>query len=45
MSSKVNTMTLAFAKQLGFQVWKTDKKAQKIGSSLLKTLEIIITGF
>ena len=45
LDSKVNAMTPAYAKQLGFQVQKTDVRAQKIDGSSLKTFEIIIAGF
>ena len=38
-------MTPAYAKQLGFQVQKTDVKAQKINGSLLKTFEMVIANF
>ena len=44
-SSKVNRMTPAYAKQLGFQVQKTDVGAQKIDSSSLRTFEMVIAGF
>ena len=40
--SKVNRMTLAYAKQLGLQVWKTDAKTQKIDGSLPETFRMII---
>ena len=45
LGSKVNAMTPAYAKQLGFQVWKTDVRAQKIDSSSLQTFEMIIASF
>ena len=45
MGSKVNAMTLAYAKQLGFQVQKTDIGAQKIDGSLLQTFGMVIAGF
>ena len=45
LDSKVNTMTPAYAKQLGFQVRKTDVGAQKIDSSLLRTFKMVIAGF
>ena len=38
-------MTPPYAKQLGFQVQKTDVTAQKIDSLLLWTFEIVIAGF
>ena len=43
--SKVNAMTPAYSKQLGFQIQKTDVKAQKIDGSLLRTFEMVIAGF
>ena len=43
--SKVNAMTLAYAKQLGLQVQTTDVWAQKIDNSLLRTFEMVIAGF
>ena len=45
LGSKVNAMTPAYAKQLGFQVQKTDVKAQKIDGSLLPTFGMVIAGF
>ena len=45
LGSKVNAMTLAFAKQLGLQVQKTDVKAQKIDGSSLQTFEMVIASF
>ena len=38
-------MTPAYAKQLGFQVQKTDIGAQKTDGSLLRTFEIVIASF
>ena len=38
-------MTLAYAKQLGFQVRKTDVGAQKIDGLLLRTFGMVIAGF
>ena len=43
--SKVNIITLAYASKLSSKVWKTDVRAQKIDSSLLKTFEMVIAGF
>ena len=43
--SKVNAMTLAYPKQLGLQVWKTDVGAQKIDGSLLQIFGMVIAGF
>ena len=45
LDSKVNAMTLAYAKQLGLQVRKTVVKTQKIDGSLLQTFEMVIAGF
>ena len=38
-------MTLVYAKQLGFQVQKTDVGAQKIDGSLLQTFAMVIASF
>ena len=43
--SEINTITLAYAKPLGFWTWKTDVGAQKINNSLLATYEIVIAAF
>ena len=45
LDSKFNAMTLAYVKQLGLQVRKTDVRAQKIDGSLLWTCEMVIAGF
>ena len=45
LGNKVNAMTLAHAKQLGLQVWRTDVGAQKIDGSLLWTFGMVIAGF
>ena len=45
LSSKVNTMTPAYAKQLSLQVQKTDVGAQKINGSSLRTFGMVIAGF
>ena len=45
LGSKVNTITPAYAKQLGLQVQKTDVGAQKIDGSSLRTFGMIIAGF
>ena len=45
LGSKVNTMTPAYAKQLGLQIQKTDVGAQKIDGLLLQTFAMIIVGF
>ena len=44
-SSKVNTMNLAYIKNLGFYIRKTNVGAQKIYGSALQTFEIVITDF
>ena len=43
--SKVNAITLAYAKKLGLRTWKTNVGAQKIDGSLLKIYEIVIAAF
>ena len=43
--SKVNAMTLAYAKQLGLRTRKTNVKVQKIDGSLLATYEMVIAAF
>ena len=45
LRSKVNAMTLAYAKQLGLQVQRTDVEAQKIDGSLFRTFGMVIAGF
>ena len=45
LNSKVNTMTLIYAKQLCLQVQKTDVGDQKIDGSLLRTFKMVIAGF
>ena len=45
LGCKINIMTLAYAKQLGFQVRKTNVITQKIDSSLLQTFEMVIASF
>ena len=45
LGSKVNVMTPAYAKQLGLQVRKTDVRAQKNDSSLLRTFGMVIANF
>ena len=45
LGSKVNAMTLVYAKQLGFQVQKTEVGAQKIDGSLLRTFGMVIADF
>ena len=45
LGSVVNVMTLAYAKQVGLQVQKTDVSAQKIDGSLLQTFGMVIAGF
>ena len=43
--SKVNTIILAYAKRLGFWVWKLDVGAQKIDRLLLKIFKMMIVSF
>ena len=45
LNIEVNVMTITYAKELGFWVWKIDIAAQKIDNSLLKTIGIVITNF
>ena len=45
LDSEANVITLAYNKQLGLQIWKTDVEAQKINSSLLRIFEMVIAGF
>ena len=45
LGSKINAMTLAYAKPLSLQGQKIDVGAQKIDGSLVKTFEIVITSF
>ena len=45
LGSKVNAMTLAYAKNLGFWIWKIDLKAWKIDGSSLNMFEIVIADF
>ena len=42
---EVNAITPAYAKQLGFQTWKTDIGAQKIDGLSLATYGIVIAAF
>ena len=44
-SSKVNTVHLAFAKELGLSIRPTDIGAQKIDGTTLETYEMIVTAF
>ena len=44
-SSKVNAMSLAYAKKLGFKTRKTNVGAQKIDDSALKTFGMVIADF
>lgn len=43
--SKVNAMSLIYAKKLEFQIWKTDIGIQKINGSTLSIFEIVIADF
>ena len=45
LDSKINTMTPAYAKELGLQVQKTDVGAQKINGSSLKIFGMVIADF
>ena len=45
LSSEVNAMTPTYAAKLGFKVRKTDIKAQKIDSFILKTFGIVLADF
>ena len=45
LASKVNAMTLAYAKQLGLQVQKTEVEVQKIDDSLFRTFGMVIASF
>ena len=43
--SKINAINPNFARKLGFKVWKTNVKAQKIDSFALKIFRIVIANF
>ena len=43
--SKVNAMSLAYAKKLGLKTWKTNVGAQEIDSSTLETFGMVIADF
>ena len=43
--SKVNAMSLAYAKRLGFKTWKTSVGVQKIDGSALEIFEMVIADF
>lgn len=43
--SKINAMTLVYAKQVDLRVQRIDVRAQKIDGSLLRTFWMIIAGF
>ena len=45
MGIKVNAMTPAFVKQLGFQILKIGVGTKKIDGLLLKTFEMVIIDF
>ena len=45
MADKVNMITPAYTKQLGFWAWKTDVRAYKIDCSSLKIYEMAIAAF
>lgn len=40
--SKINVINQTFAFQLGFKIWKTNVKAQKIDSITLETYKIVV---
>ena len=44
-SSEVNAMNPDFARKLGFKIWKTNVRAQKIDGSALETFGMIIADF
>ena len=43
--SKVNAMSLTYAKRLGLKIRKTNVGAQKINGSTLETFEMVIADF
>lgn len=43
--SEINAMLPAYTKKLGFQIWKTNIKAQKIDGPILEIFEIVIVSF
>ena len=43
--SEINTITPAYAINLGFKVWRTNVGAQKIDNSLLATYRMVIAAF
>ena len=45
LNSKINAMTPAYSKQLGFRTQKIDIKAQKIDESLFKIFKMVIASF
>ena len=44
LGSEVNTITLAYAKQLGLQIRKTDLEDKKIDGLSLRTFVMVIAG-
>ena len=45
LESKINAINQAFASQLGFKIWKTNVKVQKIDSTTLKIYKIVVSIF
>ena len=45
LDSKVNAMTPAYILKLGFKVYFTNVKAQKVDGSTFDTLEMVLTNF
>ncbi len=43
--SEVNTISQAFAYQLGLNIWKTNVRAQKIDGTTLETYKIVVSTF
>ena len=43
--SKVNAISLAYIKKLGFKAWKTNVKAQKIDGSAFEIFGMVIADF
>ena len=43
--NKINAMSLAYVERLGFKIWKTNVKVQKIDDSALKTFRMVIADF
>ena len=43
--NKFNVMNPALARKLGFYIWKTNVRAQKIDGSIFETFKIVIDNF